>query len=81
MDVEVAGMLFWEKDIPVPKSFRNEVLRWKTLWQSTDRELPNKLLLTLGTCDEDASSQTSIAFRSLPAAHRSQAQRLSDRVQ
>ena len=81
LDVEVAGILFWEKDIPFSKSFRNEVLRWKTLWQSTDRELPNNLLLALRNCDEDASSQTSIAFRSLPAAYRSQAQKLSDRVQ
>ena len=47
LDVEVAGILFWEKDIPFSKSFRNEVLRWKTLWQSTDRELPNNLLLAL----------------------------------
>ena len=81
LDVEVAGILFWEKDIPFSKSFRNEVLRWKTLWQSTDRELPNNLLLALRTCDEDASYQTSIAFRSLPAAYRSQAHKLSDRVQ
>ena len=81
LDDEVEGMLFWEKDNPFPKSLGIEVLRWKTLWQSTDRELPNNLLLALRTCDEDASSQTSIAFRSLPAAYRSQAQKLSDRVQ
>ena len=47
-------MLFWEKDIPFPKSLGNEVRRWKTLWQSTDRELPNSLLLALGVCNEDA---------------------------
>ena len=49
-------MLFWEKDNPFPKSLENEVLRWKTLWQSIDRELPNNLLLALGACDEDAFS-------------------------
>ena len=53
LDDEVEGMLFWEKDNPFPKSLGIEVLRWKTLWQSTDRELPNNLLLALGTCDED----------------------------
>ena len=53
---EVEGMLFWEKDNPFPKSPGNEVLRWKTLWQSTDRELPNNLLLALGACDEEAFS-------------------------
>ena len=47
------GMLYWEKDIPFPKSLGNEVRRWKTLWQLTNRELPNTLLLALGACDED----------------------------
>ena len=50
---EVKGMLFWEKDIPFLKSLGNEVCRWQTLWQSTDRELPNNLLLALNVCDED----------------------------
>ena len=45
LDDEVEGMLFWEKDILLPKSLGNEVSRWTTLWQSTDRELPNDLLL------------------------------------
>ena len=44
LDDEVGGMLFWEKDIPFPKSLGNEVLGWKTLWQSTDRELAMKML-------------------------------------
>ena len=65
LDDEVGGMLFWE--IPFPKSLGNEVLGWKTLWQSTDRELAMKML-----------SQTSIVFWSLPTPYRSQAQRLSD---
>ena len=42
LDDEVGGMLFWE--IPFPKSLGNEVLGWKTLWQSTDRELAMKML-------------------------------------
>ena len=54
LDDEVEGMLLWEKDNPFPKSLGNEVLKWKTFWQSTDRELPNNLLLALGACDEDA---------------------------
>ena len=54
LDDEVEGMLFWEKDNPFPKSLGHEVLRWRTLWQPTDRELPNNLLLALGACDEDA---------------------------
>ena len=54
LDDKVEGMLFWEKDITFHKALRNVVGRWKTLWQSTDRELPNNLLLALGACDEDA---------------------------
>ena len=50
---EVEGMLFWEKDILLPKSLGSEVSRRKTLWQSTDRELPNNLLLAWGAWDED----------------------------
>ena len=69
LDDEVEGMLFWEKDYPFPKSLGNEVLRWKTLWQSADGELPNNLLLALGACDEDRISQTSIVFWSLPALY------------
>ena len=67
LDDEVEGMLFWEKDIPFPKSFGNEVLGWKTLWQSTDRGLAMKML-----------SQTSIVFWSLPTPYRSQALKLSN---
>ena len=32
----------------------HEVRRWKTLWQSTDRELPNNFISALGVYDEDA---------------------------
>ena len=52
---KVKGALFWEKDIPFLKSLGNEVRRWKTLWQSTDRELPNNLLIVL---DEGAFPNT-----------------------
>ena len=53
LDDEVEGMLFWrEKDNPFPKSLGNEVLIRKTLWQSADGELPNKLLLALGAGNE-----------------------------
>ena len=43
LDDEVEDMLVWEKDIPFVKSLGNEESRWKTLWQSTDRELANNL--------------------------------------
>ena len=33
---------YWVKDISFTKSLGNEVSIWKTLWQSTDRELPKK---------------------------------------
>ena len=48
------GMLFWENDLPFPKSLGNELRRWQTMWQSTEKDLPNNLLLALGACDEDA---------------------------
>jgi len=69
---------YWVKDISFPKSLGSEVR--KTLWQSTDRELPkNLLLIAIGDdCDEDAFP-TSIAIWSFPAPYRSQAQKLSDR--
>lgn len=47
------GMLFWENDLPFPKSLGNEPRRWQTMWQSAEKELPNNLLLALGACDED----------------------------
>ena len=58
LDDKVEGTPFWEKDIPFPKSLGNGVLGWKTLWQSTDRELAMKML-----------SQTSIVFWSLPTPY------------
>ena len=48
LDDELEGMLFWEKDTPFLKSIGNEIRRWKTLWQPTDRELTHNLLLALG---------------------------------
>ena len=47
------SMLFWENDLPFPKSLGNELKRWQTMWQSAEKELPNNLLLALGACDED----------------------------
>ena len=47
------GMLFWENDLPFPKSLGNELRRWQTMWQSAEKELPHNLLLALGACDED----------------------------
>lgn len=47
------GMLFWENDLPFPKSLGNELRRWQTMWQSAEKELPNNLLLALCAIDED----------------------------
>ena len=47
-------MLFWENDLPFPKSFANELRRWQSMWQSAEKELPSDLLLALGACDVDA---------------------------
>ena len=35
------GMLFWENDLPFPKSLGNELRRWQTMWQSAAKELPS----------------------------------------
>ena len=48
------GVLFWENDLPFPKSLGNELRRWQIMWQSAEKELPSNLLLALGACDEDA---------------------------
>ena len=48
------GMLFWENDLPFPKSLANELRRWQTMWQSAEKELPGDLLLALGAYDVDA---------------------------
>ena len=59
------GVMFWEKDLPFPKSLENELRRWETLWKRRkDREsvqeemvrqrearIPDNLLLSLGNCD------------------------------
>ena len=47
------GMLFWENDLPFPKSLGNELRGWQIVWQSPEKELPSNLLLALGACDED----------------------------
>ena len=48
------GMLFWENDLPFPKSLGNELRRWQIMWQSAEKELPSNLLLALGACDKVA---------------------------
>ena len=50
------GMLFWENDLPFPKSLGNKLRRWQIMWQSAEKELPSNLLLALAACDEDAFS-------------------------
>ena len=48
------GMMFWENDLPFPKSLGNELRIWQIMRQSAKKELPSNLLLALGTCDGDA---------------------------
>ena len=48
------GMMFWENDLPFPKSLGNELRIWQIMRQSAEKELPSNLLLALGTCDGDA---------------------------
>ena len=44
------GTLFWENDLPFPKSLGIELRRWQTMWQSAEKERPSNLLLALGAC-------------------------------
>ena len=60
------GMLFWENDLPFPKSLGNELRRWQTMWQSAEKELPNNLLLALGACDEDTFHRLLLIACTLP---------------
>ena len=78
LDDEAKSMLYWEKEIPFPKSLGNEVRRWKILWQSTNRELPNNLFLALGACDEDAFPNIHCLLV-IACTLRSLVQKLSDR--
>ena len=48
------GLLFWENDLPFPKSLGNELQRWQTMCQSAEKELPSNFLLALGARDDDA---------------------------
>ena len=54
LDDEAEGHAVLEKRHSISQTLGNEVRRWKTLWQSTDRKIPNNLLLALGVCNEDA---------------------------
>ena len=61
------GMLFWENDLPFPKSLGNELQRWQIMWQSAEKELQSNLLF-----------QTSIVFFSLHASYQSVVRKLRD---
>ena len=68
------GMMFWENDLPFPKSLGNELRIWQIMRQSAEKELPSNLLLALGTCDGDAFPNI---FFSLHAPYRSVVRKLS----
>ena len=70
------GMLFWENDLPFPKSLGNKLRRWQIMWQSAEKELPSNLLLALAACDEEMLFQTSIVF-SLHVPYQSVMRKLS----
>ena len=68
------GMMFWENDLPFPKSLGNELRIWQIMRQSAEKELPSNLLLALGTCDGDAFPNI---FFSLHAPYQSVVRKLS----
>ena len=68
------GMMFWENDLPFPKSLGNELRIWQIMRQSAEKELPSNLLLALGTCDGDAFPNI---FFSLRAPYQSVVRKLS----
>jgi hypothetical protein len=51
-------LLFWEQDLPCSKSLESELRRWQSLWKRKSEEveanIPNNLLLALGSCDVDS---------------------------
>ena len=54
----IEQLLFWQQDLPSAKSLASELRRWHALWQQKSREdevdIPNNLLLALGSCDVDS---------------------------
>ena len=51
-------LLFWQQDLPCSKSLGSELRRWQALWQQKSKDdeadIPNNLLLALGSCDIDS---------------------------
>ena len=47
--------IFWEEDLPTPKSIASELNRWKRVWteHSLSNQIPSNLLEALGCCDAD----------------------------
>ena len=50
LDTELSEQdyIFWEEDLPTPKSIASELNRWKRVWT-----IPSNLLEALGSCDAD----------------------------
>ena len=60
--VVIEDLLYWERDLPFPKSLGGEVRRWQVLWQHKHDELPDdstipRNLLVRGARDNDSFPQ------------------------
>ena len=57
LDTELSEQdyIFWEEDLPTPKSIASEMNRWKRVWteHSLSNQIPFNLLEALGSCDAD----------------------------
>lgn len=61
------ALLYWEKDLPFPRSLRNELRRWQVIWKNSKSQshqaerqrecnspIPDTFLLALASCDIDS---------------------------
>ena len=49
------GLLFWDADLPCPKSLSSELRRWHTLWTDVeDSDTPQNFIQALASCDSDS---------------------------
>ena len=72
------GMLFWENDLPFPKSLGNELRRLQIMWQAAEKELPSTTIFYSHLARVTRMLfQTSIVFFSLHAPYQSVLRKLS----
>ena len=48
--------IFWNQDLPIPKSLAGELERWKRLWSNVDdsETIPYNFVQALAACDADS---------------------------